>query len=153
MMDWTFELNGKPLSAFKHLTYSFPAYSGQGRHLNQRTSSCHKNVGPIPPGVYHIVDRPTGGRLGGLRDVLEPEKKIWFGLYADDGKLDDQVLCNSILRGNFRLHPEGTLGISEGCITIPRMSDFLMIRSLLLATKPSATGPSNLLTYGRVLVI
>lgn len=152
MMDWTFELNGQALSALKHRTYSFPAYSGQGTHINKRTSVCHKSVGPIPPGVYYIVDRPNGGMLGGVRDAIRPERKQWFGLYADDEKLDDHVRCDRIIRGNFRLHPAARFGLSEGCITMPNISDFLMIRNLLSIEKPKPFGESDLKAYGRLIV-
>lgn len=29
----------------------------------------------------------------------------WFGLYRDDGKIDDYTWINNVERGNFRLHP------------------------------------------------
>ncbi len=56
----------------------------------------------------------------------------WFALYADDGQLDDETLCENAKRGSFRLHPGGRGGgFGLGCITIPEKSHFMMISQLL----------------------
>jgi hypothetical protein len=116
MFECSFELNGKPMSDFKIGTMSFPAFSGLGQNANKRPLACVKGAGPIPPGMYFIVDREHGGRLGWLRDLFN-EHGEWFALYADDGQIDDEIFYDQVKRGNFRLHPKGSLGRSEGCIT------------------------------------
>jgi hypothetical protein len=50
-------------------------------------------------------------------DVRDP-KDGWFALYAADGRIDDKTFCDGVERGNFRLHPKGSMGISQGCIVI-----------------------------------
>jgi hypothetical protein len=74
----------------------------------------------ISPGQYYIVDRKSGGvkkRLRQFFDVRDP-KDGWFALYAADGRIDDKTFCDGVERGNFRLHPKGSMGISQGCIVI-----------------------------------
>jgi len=109
MIDCTFELNGKPMSAFKCGATSFPAFSGLGEHVNRRTSACILNAGPIPPGAYYIFDRQSGGLLGPLRDLFTG-RDIWFALYAIDNEIDDETYCKQVKRGLFRLHPKGPFG-------------------------------------------
>lgn len=74
-------------------------------------------MGPIPPGIYFIVDRESGGMLGGLRDYFTG-RDTWFALCANDNRIDDKTFCNNIIRGHFRLHPKGVRGVSEGCVVI-----------------------------------
>jgi len=76
----------------------------------------------------------------------------WFALYAIDGKLDDGTYCNQLLRGQFRLHPKGPRGISEGCITIDNPSDFYHVRALLKSRPPTPVAGSTLKAYGQVIV-
>lgn len=100
MVECTFELNGKPMSLLKMGAIHLPAFSGLGGHVNRREYICAPDVGPIPPGAYYILDRQSGGRLGALRDLLR-DRSEWFALYAADGKIDDEVFCNKVKRGNF----------------------------------------------------
>lgn len=95
----------------------FSAYSGHGPHVNRRVDACLKNVGPIPPGRYYILNRESGGKLGWLRDLYR-DRTDWFSLYAIDQKIDDETWCESVKRGEFRIHPKGTFGISEGCVVV-----------------------------------
>lgn len=39
-------------------------------------------------------------------------------------KIGKQTIFNGIRRENFRLHPEGELKFSEGCITVVNSIDF-----------------------------
>lgn len=39
-------------------------------------------------------------------------------------KIGKQAIINSICNGNFRLHPEGELKFSEGCIAVVHLIDF-----------------------------
>jgi len=103
------------MSTFKCGSTSFPAFSGLGEHVNRRASACILNTGPIPPGEYYIIDRQSGGLLGPLRDLFTGRDQ-WFALYAIDDKIDDEVFCDKVKRGLFRLHPRGPFGRSEGCI-------------------------------------
>ncbi len=120
-------------------------------HVHSKLSVCIKDPGPIPPGTYYIVDRQTGGLLGRLRDALS-SKGDWFALYADDGQIDDQTLCDQVSRGNFRLHPKGPLGISKGCITISSLSDFQKLRALLITSPLESIPNRQLKTYGTITV-
>jgi hypothetical protein len=151
MLDWTFELNDQPLSALKHGAIAFPAFSGLGSNVNRRVSACLAGKGPIPPGEYYLLDRQTGGRLGSLYNVFSNHED-WFALYANDGTVDDETYCNKVKRGNFRLHPKGPLGISEGCITIDTAEDFQRLRAILKNSKQVPIPGSKLPSYGKVTV-
>ncbi len=64
------------------------------------------------------------------------------------------MLVNGVSRGSFRLHPlrpDGS-GISEGCITFFRRSDFYTVRhSLLRRQKVRVPGSrSGLMAYGYI---
>jgi len=151
MLACTFELNGEPMSLFKTNNMQFAAFSGLGAHANRREFACHAGIGPIPPGVYYVLDRQSGGRLGLLRDLFSA-KSDWFALYAADGKIDDETFCNKVKKGSFRLHPKGSLGISQGCITLENRADFSILRARLKASSQIAIPGSSLKAYGRVTV-
>jgi hypothetical protein len=151
VIDCRFALNGEPLSSFQLGAQQFPAFSGLGIQANKRQFACLKGSGPIPPGRYYILDRQSGGRLGALYDLFN-ENREWLALYADDGKIDDEVFCESVKRGNFRLHPKGPLGRSEGCITINELPHFQRVRALLRASTPMAIPGSGLTAFGKVIV-
>lgn len=151
MFDCTFELNNQPMSAFKVGAVSFPAFSGLRNHVNKRQSACLVALGPIPPGSYYILDRQTGGRLGAIWDQIY-RRQGWFALYADDGRVDDETFCDQITRGQFRLHPKGPAGRSEGCIVIDDPVDFHRLRALLSCHRPQPIPNSNLSAYGKVTV-
>ena len=151
MYECSFELNNIPMSAFKIGGLSFPAFSGRGRHVNRRISACHAGLGPIPPGTYYIFDRQSGGLLGPLRDMFNDHSN-WFALHAIDGKIDDEKFCNKVKRGSFRLHPKGDLGVSEGCITIEKLSNYQHLREILKRATPVAVPGSTLMAYGKVSV-
>jgi len=150
-MDCTFQLNDKPMSSLKCGAMSFPAFSGLGVYANRSAFACHSGIGPIPPGTYYIFDRQSGGLLGIFRDLLSGHGD-WFSLYAIDGKIDDETYCNEVRRGNFRLHPKGTAGLSQGCITLENRADYQMLRAILKSAAPVAVPGSTLKAYGRVIV-
>lgn len=151
MKKCTFELNNKPMSSFKIGASSFPAFSGLGQHVNRRISACVPNQGPIPPGEYFILNRESGGRLGWLRDLFN-DKSEWFALYADDGKIDDETWCEKVKRGEFRLHPKGRLGVSQGCIVIDRHNDFQLISSILRNGESKLIAETEIRAWGKVSV-
>ncbi|MGU7781629.1 DUF2778 domain-containing protein [Burkholderia sp. PU8-34] len=151
MLECTFELNDKDMSAVRCGALNFPAFSGASAHRNRRTSSCRASEGPIPVGRYYIVDRPTGGMLGPLRDLFN-DKRDWFALYAADSEIDDYVLCDDVRRGNFRLHPKCVQGISRGCVTIESTVDFYRLRDLLIEQEPVSIPGTALRAYGVITV-
>lgn len=58
-------INHELVSQFTlHGVGTFPAYSGSGEFRNQTGCVDVPKAGPLPPGRYHIVDRPTGGWKG-----------------------------------------------------------------------------------------
>lgn len=101
--------------------------------------------------MYYIVDRESGGLLGWLYDMFG-QQGVWFALYENDGKIDDETYCNEVKRGNFRLHPKVGRGISRGCITIDRQADFNAIWVILKGTPKQIIPGSNLAAYGKVVV-
>lgn len=151
MISCTFELNSKPMSALVSGAMAFPAFAGLGAHANRREFACHVNVGPIPPGDYYIFDRQSGGLLGPLRDIFTG-RGDWFALYADDGRIDDETLCNAIKRGSFRLHPKGGLGRSEGCVVIDSQADFQRFRAILKGSKQVDVPGARIKAYGKLTV-
>lgn len=151
MFDCSFQLNNQPLSAFKIAGLSVPAFSGRAPQINKRSSACLVGVGPIPPGNYYIFDRQGGGRLEAFRNLFSDYSE-WFALYAIDKKIDDEAFCDQVKRGNFRLHPKGPRGISEGCITVEKLGDFHRVRAMLRSVTPSSVPGSELRAYGKVIV-
>ncbi|WP_122049122.1 DUF2778 domain-containing protein [Asaia bogorensis] len=138
-----FYLNEKDVSVLTCVGFgSFPAYSGSGDFTNRPAAAGNRNNGPLPLGLYHILDRRCGGRLGVVRDHVGDffagtHRQDWFALYRDDGIIDDQTSIDGIRRGAFRLHPVGFWGISKGCITLPDTHDFYRLREFLLAQSPA----------------
>ncbi|WP_329958899.1 DUF2778 domain-containing protein [Paraburkholderia sejongensis] len=112
---------------------------------------------PIPKGVYYIVDRQSGGRPGWLRDLWgeygfgSTDHTKWFALW--NPRTCDTTMIDGIRRGNFRLHPEGQMRISEGCITVVNQAQFERLRKFIRSKKPELPVPcSPLLAYGTVEV-
>ncbi|TKC91504.1 DUF2778 domain-containing protein [Trinickia terrae] len=61
-------------------------------------------------------------------------------------------LLRKVCKSQFRLHPKGHLGISEGCITIENMNDWTRIRAIFSdAPKVSVPG-SALKAYAELIV-
>ena len=151
MIECTFKLNNEKTSKLCLGASSYSAFSGIGDHVNKTISQCIKAKGPIPKGLYYIIDRQSGGLLGPLRDLFN-DKDEWFALYACDETIDDFTFCDEVKRGNFRIHPKGPLGISQGCVTIESLSDFKIIRSLLKGTEVEFIPNTNIECYGTLKV-
>lgn len=139
------------MSALKLNGTSYPAFSGSDGFVNRRSSACIRGKGPLPPGEYYIFKRQSGGLLGPLKDSYSG-KGSWFALHKIDGRIDDETLCENVLRGKFRLHPSGALGISEGCVTIAEARDFVHISAILKARPPVEVPGSVLKAYGILTV-
>ena len=61
---------------------------GNGRYVNDPNSTTVPNDGPLPAGVYYIVDRESGGRMGWLNDfrsdlLAGTHRADWFALYRN----------------------------------------------------------------------
>lgn len=151
MIECSFALNGKPMSDLRLGGISVPAFSGLGTNVNRLGAACIADSGPIPLGDYYIFDRESGGLLGAVRDRWN-HRSEWFALHAIDSKIDDEMFCNEVKRGTFRMHPKGSAGISRGCITIERLIDFRFISSVLRSQPPVAVQGSSLKAYGKVRV-
>lgn len=151
MFQCSFTLNRQPMSRFQIAALSVPAYSGRGRNINQRSAACIPGLGPIPPGEYYIFDRQSGGRLEWFKNLIN-DQRDWFALYAIDGKIDDETYCDRVNRGQFRLHPKGPRGISEGCITVDALGEFQLISTILRSIRPATVSGTQLKAYGKVVV-
>ncbi len=142
-----FELNSQTSSELQcECGQSFTAFSGAaGEARNNPDFAGAADLGPLPPGRYYIVDRPVGGRLGWLYQLF---KKDWYGLYRDDGFVDDSTDVEGVTRGAFRLHPGGR---SEGCITLKSQDQFSKLRKLLESTEPGILPTAEGLQYYGVI--
>jgi hypothetical protein len=68
-------------------------------------------------------------------------------------KTGDATFINGVKRGNFRLHPEGQLRVSEGCITVPSGAEFDRLERYLRSRPPDIPVPgTNDKAYGIVEV-
>lgn len=137
---------------------NFDVFSGDVPFTNRAecTSIDHS---AIPSGKYWIVDRPEGPWKSRLLTWGEDfatgnDHSTWFGLYRDDGSIDDHTFISGIQRSNFRIHPlrpDGS-GTSWGCITFFRTSDFMSFRQSLLRVQKGKVKHTDLTTYGTVTV-
>ncbi|WP_374440835.1 DUF2778 domain-containing protein [Pseudomonas panipatensis] len=158
MIRCTFHLNGGRLSILSCPGIGFfPAYSGNaGNTRNNPEAIAMKDVGPLPPGKYYIVNRGVGGFATSARDwflssYTGSDRSIWFALYRNDDKIDDQTFIDDVHRGQFRLHPAGYSETSNGCITLQNISDFRSLREALLNTATFKLSAS-LNAYGTIQV-
>ena len=151
MANCYFTLNGQPHSRFVYDGVSSTAFSGHGPDRNNPGSGAVPNNGPTPPGSYWIVDRQSGGLLGGLRDWIT-DRDEWFALYRDDGSIDDETFYDSVRRGQFRLHPLGPLRMSIGCIVLEYASEFSTMSGYLRAQPVSYIPGTKTRTFGTVAV-
>ncbi|WP_175687413.1 DUF2778 domain-containing protein [Burkholderia anthina] len=155
----TFILNGQPIS-FLSCTGagSVQAFSGMPEDRDKPESVAKPKSGPLPRGIYYIVDRQTGGRLGWLYDFARAnlygtDRAKWFALYRADGNIDDTTIINGVRRGAFRLHPNGPLGRSEGCITVKNPQDFERMSAFIRAQGATVPIPgTDINAYGIVEV-
>lgn len=156
--ECTFVLNRKRMSVLNCSGFGTSlAFSGNGRFVDDPDATAIPDDGPLPKGIYYIVDRQSGGRLGWLNDIgtdllAGTHRSDWFALYRNDGRIDDWTFINGVKRGNFRLHPVGYWGISEGCITLPHRGQFERLRKFLKAQQTARIPGTNIAYYGRVSV-
>ncbi|OAT31509.1 uncharacterized DUF2778 family protein [Buttiauxella brennerae ATCC 51605] len=158
MIRCTFHLNGGALSTLSCPGVGFfPAYSGNAGPLRNNPDAVGiSEVGPLPPGNYYIVARPGSGLKHAIKDALYSVTSgsnhfTWFALYREDSSIDDYTFIGQVERGNFRLHPAGYRGISNGCITFISKDHYNILRQALLTT--AATKISGQLeAYGTVQV-
>ncbi|PRE96270.1 hypothetical protein C6T59_18645 [Burkholderia multivorans] len=134
---------------------SMAAFSGKPGFINDPAAVAKQDTGPIPPGRYYIVVRQSGGHLGWLYDWLKDQASHvdhsqWFALYRADKQIDDFTYVSGVKRGNFRLHPNGRFGISEGCITLNSQADFNRLREFLLKQQTAIIPGTSLQYYGTV---
>jgi len=159
MMDYgRLSIDGKRVKLNCYGVGSFDILSGIERYINNPDCSDIEKAA-IPPGTYWIVDRPEGSLLNRARAELIDMAHLyrnhhseWFGLYSAK-TMSDYVFVNGVKRGSFRLHPLNTdgSGVSWGCITFYRSTDFQTLRSSLLRRKKVVVpGSQGLLAYGRI---
>lgn len=156
-VECTFMLNGNATSALQCPGVgSFTAFSGTGVGRDNPAAVAKQDVGPLPPGRYYIVDRQSGGRMGWLYDLARTygygtDRSKWFMLWRE--RTGDVTIVNGVVRGAFRLHPNGPRHLSEGCITIQNPSDFARLAGYLRGQGASVTVPgTNMKAYGVVNV-
>lgn len=157
MIKCTFRLNGAGISTLSCPGVGFfPAYSGNPEQRNDPEQTTVKDIGPLPPGRYYIVARPVGGLMFKQRDwvksiVSGSDHESWFALFRDDNLIDDTTFIEDVERGNFRLHPAGYRGISNGCITFTSKAHFAILRDALLITTTAMVSPT-MKAFGTVQV-
>lgn len=132
-----------------------PAFSGKPAYVNDPAKVMVANRGPLPTGRYYIVDRQSGGKLGWLKELMTERtsaagRSQWFALYRVDGEIDDFTFVEGVRRGNFRLHPIGRRGISEGCITLLSPVQFNRLRAHLLSQETKLIPGTNIKYFGTV---
>ena len=151
MVSCYFILNSAEFSRLSYNGRHAQAFSGNGIYRNKPQYAGIVNNGPIPPGLYYIVDRESGGLFGPLRDFFTGRDE-WFALYRQDGTIDDEMFINGVRRGEFRLHPIGPARTSLGCITLQSHTEFDRMRSYLLQAPVTTITRTRMRTYGTVSV-
>lgn len=136
---------------------SYDAFSGLEHVVNDPKFVDQVEVGPLPTGNYYIISRQSGGRLGWLRDPVmdtwnRSKRSQWFALYRDDNEIDDYTSIQGIARGNFRLHPVGAEGLSEGCVTLTSATGFDEL-SKYLKSMPGSFIPGTDIRYYGILEV
>jgi hypothetical protein len=152
MPDYVFTLNQGTFSTLAGLKSSYVAFSGDGTGRNNAADAAAANHGPIPPGRYHVVERPSGGRLGPVRDFLLGRDE-WFALFRDDGSIDDETFVSGVRRGEFRLHPLGPRRMSTGCIVLQYPAEFTKLRAELTGAATTTISGSARRSYGTIDVL
>ncbi|WGS51773.1 DUF2778 domain-containing protein [Paraburkholderia sp. D15] len=153
-----FTLNSQQMSALFCPGFGVvPAFSGKDRYVNDPGATDVAGKGPLPVGTYYIVDRQSGGRLGKLEDELRnlisgTRRDEWFALYRSDGVIDDYTVVNGVRRGNFRIHPVGYWGESDGCITVSNPEVFKRLRAWIRRQKTAKIPGTQMDYYAKVVV-
>lgn len=134
-----------------------PAFSGKDKYTNDPSATAVAKKGPIPIGTYYIIDRQSGGHLGAIEDAIHnvvtgTHRQDWFELYNAAPPGGDVTIVKGVIRGNFRIHPVGYIGESDGCITLPHPSQFEQLRSFLHSQTTAKIPGTELLYYGKVIV-
>ncbi|MFP4895909.1 DUF2778 domain-containing protein [Paraburkholderia sp. EG304] len=152
----TFTLNRRPMSSLLCPGFGgVPAFSGKGRYIDDPDSAKVVSAGAIPKGEYYIVDRESGGHLGWLWDAVkdllaDTHRREWFALYRYEQHIDDWTFVDGVRRGNFRLHPVGRSGESDGCITLSSREQFKALRSYFKAQPPAFIPGTTTRYYGTI---
>ncbi|WP_342713837.1 DUF2778 domain-containing protein [Paraburkholderia lycopersici] len=129
------------------------AFSGQKEGRDNPDDTAKEDIGPLPKGKYFLVDRQSGGILGGFRDWWSAhgfgttDRTRWFMIW--NPATGDKTNIDGITRGSFRLHPMGPRRLSEGCVTVVNPYDFDRLEKFLRSQKPSLPVPeTDLKAYG-----
>ena len=154
----TFSLNNQPTSTLYCSGFGVvAAYSGQKQGRDNPNDTAMPDIGPLPAGTYYIVDRQSGGRFGWFWDWYDAhgfgstDHTKWFMLWNAHG--GDSTMIDGIKRGHFRLHPEGPMRLSEGCITVVSPFAFENLRRYIRSQPSNLPVPgSTLRAYGTVEV-
>jgi hypothetical protein len=152
----TFILNKKEDSAFScDGTPPVVAFSGQREGRDNPDDTAIEDIGPLPKGRYYLVDRQSGGILGGFRDWVSAhghvstDRSKWFMLW--NPVTGDKTNIDGITRGSFRLHPMGPHRLSMGCITVRHQYEFDRLEKFIRSQRPSIPVPgTSLKAYGMV---
>lgn len=154
-----FRLNGKRMSTLECLDFgSVLAFSGNDIYVNDPNATAIPKNGPLPHGRYYIVHRQSGGRHGAIVDTANDtfngtRRRDWFALYTTTPPGSDFLMIHGVRRSNFRIHPVGYWGVSEGCITLPNIHNFYALRSWLMRQSTSKIPGTNMDYYGTVTVV
>lgn|GEM_PF-168521 len=153
-----FFLNNQPVSTLRCDGKLYAAFSGEKGYENNPADTSIPKEGPLPTGTYYIVDRQSGGHLGWFWDSLatifnNSHRENWFALYRADKTISDYTFVNGVKRGNFRLHPVGNRGISEGCITLTSPQEFQKLRDYLKSQPVAVIPGTKIRYYGAVDVL
>lgn len=154
----TFSLNNKDRSELYFSGYgTVSAFSGHDGGRDNPEAVSVPNVGPLPPGMYYLVDRQSGGHLGWLYDLLRQfgygttDHTKWFTLW--NAKSGDMTFIEGVKRGHFRLHPTGDFRLGEGCITVVSPMEFERLSRHIRASPPTLNVPgAQFKAYGTVEV-
>lgn len=159
MIRCTFHLNNNQLSTLSCPGVGFfPAYSGNaGENRNNPDKIAVAGIGPLPPGKYYIVMRPGSSAVHFTKSftssIISGSNHFnWFALYREDSDIDDYTFIEEVKRGNFRLHPAGFRGISNGCITFVNTSHYNTLRAALLMQPTFKIEGTQLAALGTVQV-
>jgi len=154
----TFVLNKQTTSTFTcEGTAPVEAFSGTGRGRDNPDDTAIEKIGPLPTGTYYLIDRQSGGLLGGMRDWwsangdISTDRHKWFMLWNPVS--GDTTNIHGIQRGNFRLHPMGRMQLSEGCITVKNPYEFERLQKFIRSRGQTVPVPgTSLRAYGTVEV-
>lgn len=156
----TYVLNGEPLSRLVCDGVAYDAFSGDvaGNYVNDKRYQAVPEKGPLPLGRYYILDRESGGRIGWLKQPLKDliartDRSEWLSLYRDDDVIDDQTSVNNIVRGAFRIHPVGPMGVSQGCVTLTSKLAFDSLRKYIHDRNGEVLPGTEIRHYGILEVI